>query len=189
MACITDFPKITAGFSATWRATVPADYPSSAFSLNYVFRNVETGAKQTFSATSESLTGWKLSLTPANTTAIGAGTFTLVGYVTDDATGGTATKEVISTQTVIVHPDPTDAVEEDRRSFYARMVAKLRTALEALASGTLSSVSVNGKSYTNRNLAEVREELGRFQSLLDAEDAAACGNGANRIYLRFGRPQ
>ena len=188
MDCL-QIPTLTAGFSATIKAQTSSEYPSTAFTLNIVFRNQQTGAKQTFQFSPDGLTNWVLNLTPANTTAIGAGQRTVVSYITDDETGGTATKIVIAEQIVTVGADPTDSTATDRRSFYRRMVDTLRATLEGLASGKLSSTSVNGKSYTNRNLAEVREELARFESLLAAEERAFCGkSNSKQVLVRFGTP-
>ena len=177
--------SLTAGFSAEWTAQVPKEFPSASFSLQYVLRNRRTGGAVQISAVPAGVNSFTVSLLPSATVELEPGQYQLTGYVTDDATGGNQVKQVVFVGQVQILPSPL-AEDGDHRTFTQRMVDSLRTAYESLASGRLSSMSVNGKSYTNKSLSEIREELARWEARMAQEDADArgCGNHG-KILIRF----
>lgn len=181
--------KLTSGYSFEWTRSVSGK-PTTDHTLRYVFRKLSgKGDPVTVDATGDGVEKYKVTLTPAVSSQLKAETYSLVGYIFDDATAGATVKEIVFDGSVTVLPDPQAAAGEDRRGFARRMVDALRKAMEQLATGGLSSVSVNGKQYTRRNLAEVRQELARFEAMLMAEEAAqrikdGCTN-PNNIYVRF----
>jgi hypothetical protein len=159
-------------------------YSSATHTLRYVLRKADGGGNSlTFAAQPDGANSYTVTLPPGLTAGI-TGQYQLTGYVTDDATGGEVTRQVVYTATVTIRPDPLTQ-GGDRRTFYQQMVDTLRAALLALSKGELSSTTVNGKSYNRRQLAEVRVELARFEELLRQEEGGGVGQN---IYIRFGRP-
>jgi hypothetical protein len=178
--------RILAGYSIAWRRTL-AKFPASLYSLNYLFRHNTSAFARSFVASPDGASSYLVSLTAGDTAPFPDGSYTLTGFITDDATGGDVVKEVVFDGQLRVLPDPLGA-KGDLRSHARKMVDLLRSTLEKLAAGTINSASVNGKNYTQKNLAEVRAELARYEEiLLNEEQAARIGGdiNPNRILIRF----
>lgn len=176
------------GYSVTWERDLP-DYPTASYTLVYAFRRINgSGPVLVFSSEAGAgLTTHVLTLTPAQSATLAADTYSVVGYVVDDATNGTTTKAQVFGGTITVQPDPATATTGDRRSHVRRMVENLQTALEKLTRGTIVTMSVQGKTWTQRNLSELRAELARYEFLLQQEEAAERGQQAGKIFVRFNR--
>jgi hypothetical protein len=184
--------SLIAGYSTTWTRYLPS-YPTGEYTLAYVFRKIDgTGAALIFEAVADGVASHKLTLLPASTATLEPGEYQLAGYVTDDATAGTTTKSTVYDGRITVKPNPASATPGDMRSFAAKMVDQLRDAYSKLSKGTVSSVSIQGKNWTQRSLGEMRGELFRWQELLDAErNQAIAGEkprNARNILVRFNTP-
>lgn len=183
---------LIAGHSATWTRYLPA-YPTGDYTLTYVFRSMDgSGPALIFEAVADGVAQHKLVLTPAQSATLQAGHYQLVGYVTDDDTAGATTKATIYTGRVTVKPNPESATPGDLRSFAEKMVDQLRVAYDKLSKGTVSSVSIQGKNWTQRSLSEMRSELFRWQEILQNEVAQSQGaektRNAKTILVRFNTP-
>jgi hypothetical protein len=178
--------QLISGYSSEWQKRLPV-YASSLYTLNYVLRNSQGKDLLQIEAESDGPNTFTVAITPAQSAGLAAGDYSLIGYVTDDATGGATDKVVVFSGTITIKPDPLTA-KGDLRSHNRRMVDLLRSALEKLAKGTVSNVTVNGKSYSKRSLAEVRMELARYEEALRQEESAArlgANINPNRILVRF----
>lgn len=189
MSCLEKEPvEVRAGFSTTWKRRL-SEYPSAEYTLKYALRKIDgSGTAKTITATEAGSTTFKATLSPSDTDGL-EGVYRLVGYVEDISTGGTSEKVVVYDSTLTVEPDPLSAEPGDLRTHARRMVDLLRAALEKLASGTISSASVNGKQYTSRSLEELRAELSRYEQKVAEEDSRYgpdCGN-PNNVLIRFNR--
>ena len=178
---------ITAGASATWTRYLP-DYPAGSYTLAYSLRLMTgTSPAAVFEAVADGVASHKVALLPAQTLGLDPGTYSLVGYVSDDETAGATVREIVFDGTVQVLPNPLGGGAGDRRTHARRMVDLLRAALEKLAGGTTSQVTVQGKSWTQRSLGELRAELARYEEQVRQEEAAARGQtGSGNIFVRFG---
>jgi hypothetical protein len=178
--------KLIAGYSVSWRKHLPA-YASALFTLQYLLRRSGGNDSKLLTASPDSAFSYLIEASPSDTADLTAGDYSLTGYVTDDATGGQNIKDVVFAGMLTVLPDPVSATG-DQRSFYQQMVVQLRATLLKLSSGTIATASVNGKSYTQRDLAQVRAELARFEELLANEqikDRLGDNVNPNRIMIRF----
>jgi hypothetical protein len=146
------------------------------------------GPSFTFSAVADGVASHKLTLTPAQTATLHAGVYQVTGYVTDDDTAGTVTKELVFSGAIEVAANPAAATVGDQRSFARQMVDTLQASLLKLSSGTASSVSVQGKNYTLRSLPELRTELMRWMEIVQREEDSARTNGQasqKNVLIRF----
>lgn len=193
MSCSEREPtQLIAGYSTEWKRTVPG-FPSASFTLKYALRKADgSGQATVITAAADGIETYRVTIAPQHTAAK-QGLYQLIGYITDDATAGATVNQVVYRGTIEFAPDPIGDDPSDRRTFYRKMVDQLRAALLKLSSGTVTNVNVNGKSFNLRSLAELRQELARFEQLLRAEEQAqfineGCGN-PNRIFIRFNRVQ
>jgi hypothetical protein len=190
---VTEPTQLTAGFGVSWIKTL-TKFPSASHTLKYSFRTIDgKGSPVMFSALPDGGNSYSVSLSPADTAHLPAGEYLLTGYIIDDATTGATTKEVVYSGLATVKPDPLAQSIGDQRTHARRTRDLLRKAMEGLASGKMSSVSIQGKSFTQRQLSEVRSELARYEELVRVEEmnerlSKGCHN-PNRVLVRFGRTQ
>lgn len=172
--------KFTAGFSETWRKTLPK-FSTATHALKYVLRRMDGGSGSvTITAATDGPSTWTATFSPASTGNLEPGLYRLTGYIEDDATVGQQLREIVFSSPVNVLADPSKA-DGDSRSFARRMVDRLRTTLEKLATGTITSATVNGKTYNRASLGEMRAELSRFEEIVAREE----GRGGHQIKARF----
>ena len=185
--CPSEPTSLTAGFGTSWRRTVRG-FPSASNTLNYTFRPLDgSTAPVTIQAQPDGLETYKVTLTPAETATLTATTHSLTGYITDDATGGVTTKQIVYQGVLSVKPDPLTA-PGNLATDSQQILAALKDAMKKLAGKTLSSVSVNGKSYTTRNQTDLYHDIQRWEEIVRREQqeealSAACRN-PNRILIR-----
>ena len=179
----------TAGQSASWTFRAPSAYPPAHYTLRNVIRNNETGSAIIKDGVPSGIATYEVSLTPAETAPLVAGSHTITVIILDDATGGNAEKVTLHRCQIQVLANPEAATDEDGRSFAERALTNLRAAYLKLSTGTLTSATVNGKAYTNRTLAELRGEIARFEELVAQEQGCGTESSANRnVFIRFTSP-
>lgn len=171
---------ITAGFSVEWDKTL-SDYPASTYLLTYIAVPISGGEAKTITCAADGDTH-EARLTPAQSALYDAGTYRLTGYVTDIATSGATTKTTAYNGRLTVEPAPESNV--DRRTFAESVLDDLRQTYAALAGNRLSQATVNGRTYTNRDLADLRAEIAAMESRL----ANDLGRKPKRILVKFTRP-
>lgn len=177
-------PKnITAGFSVEFSVTA-TQYPTAVYNGSALIRSLDTTTALLIGATEEGLTGYKFNLTPAQTATLAAGNYSLTIFFSDAVTSGALERVIYSQTSVKVTPNPESATD-DIRSFNQIMVDRLESALLKLASGTTDSVTVNGKSYNMRNMADIRKELAMFRDALRIE---TTGTAVQKQYIKFIAP-
>ena len=176
--------SLIAGYSYSWTKTL-SDYSSALYSLTYVLRNAITGQSTSVTATIAGPFSYSVAFVPALTEGLAPGQYLLIGYITDDLTGGQATKVSVYNSTLDLQANPL-ITAGDLRSHARRMVDLLRSMIEKLAKGTISSSTVNGKQYTQKDMAAARAELARYEELLRQEEAAArLESSAGKVFIRF----
>lgn len=180
--------KITAGMGATWTRYL-SEYPTADYTLTYAFRPIDgSGPALTFDAAADGVASHKLTLTPAQSATLDPITYHVTGYVTDDATAGVTTRDIVFSGVIEVAPDPSTATGGDLRSFARQMVDALRAGLKKLAAGTTNQITIQGKSWTHRSLAEMRAELNRWEEIVRTEDDAARSSSQGprkNVFIRF----
>lgn len=126
-------------------------YSSSEYKLQYTFRNTSGFIK------SYNTTGEHLLVVPAQESSSFAG-----GYYT------VSVKAISLTNSELIYPIANvvvfvagDVNIQDSRSFFHQMVEKLETAMLALAEKTMDSVSIDGYSYTYRDMERL-EHLAEY---------------------------
>lgn len=90
--------------------------------------------------------------------------------------------EVIPLASIIINILPDPATSNDARSFAQKMVDKLETALLALADKTMSSISIEGRSYTYNNIQEMEGMRDYFATKAGIKNELS---GRKRILTQF----
>ena len=178
MATATTEPlELTAGFTSSWDKTL-SEYLPSLYTLEYTLAPIAGGEVLVITATS-TLDTFNLRLTPTITSGLSAGTYQLIGYVKDIATSGETTTARVSTTRTTVLAAVNSIV--DRRTFAEEIVADLQATYAKLAKNTISSATVNGRTYTKKDLMAIREEIAFFQNKVRSE----MGGATRRIAVTF----
>jgi hypothetical protein len=170
----------TAGFSVSWDKSL-SDYPATDYLLTYVAAPIAGGEAKTITCAA-SVNTHEARLTPAQAAQYDAGTYRLTGYVSDIATDGETTKAVIYNGRLTVYASPYANV--DTRTFAESVLADLQQTYSALAGNRLTTATVNGRTYTNRDLADLRSEIAAMESRV----ANDLGRKPKRILVKFTRP-
>ena len=126
-----------------------ADYPASTHKLTYTFKK-DTNSPASFD-TAANGTEHLLELTAVQSLTISTGynTCSIVAVSLTDAT------EIIPIANLVVEFLPDLNTENDARSFYVKVLEKLETAILLLADKTMSSISIDGRSYTYNDLGQL----------------------------------
>lgn len=165
--------EATAGYSVQWDKTL-SDYPPASYNLVYTLAPLAGGPVTTITPT-ESGSTYQVRVTPEQSGAWSPGTYILTGYVTD----GTDLFDVYHERLeVLAGPAST----EDRRSFAQKMVDQLAETYKALAGNSISQASVNGKTYTKRDMEAVRREIVYWENQVRNETGAGS---TRRIKVHF----
>lgn len=173
----TEPSEIIAGTSAIWEIT-NTDYPATSHALRYVLRKLDGqgGAIQLDSTSSG--TAHKVSLSTATTASWTAGAYRFYAFARDTATSGATTNVKIREGNIQVLPDPAAENLGDQRSYTAQVLAELEAAYLRLSGNTVSNASANGKSYTKRDLTDLRVEIAHWRHVANEEkQAQARANG------------
>ncbi|WOO40384.1 hypothetical protein [Rubellicoccus peritrichatus] len=172
---------LTQGFSANWQRSF-SNYPASSYNLRYSLINPEKG--NTYRISAETLNiGFKVAITPKESSEWKAGTYRIIGYIEDSATNGKTIREQVYSDVITVLPDPTRN-SGDTRSFNRRTRDALRDTIEKLSSRTLQTATVNGQSYSIVNLTDLNKQLDRYEQLVRNEE----GRERKQIAIHFTRP-
>ena len=140
-----ELQKLVAGVDWDWEESVN-DYPASTHQLKYLLKRAnENTITLTASASGNSHV---FEIDRAVTAAYPKGWYTYQAIIVS-RTDATDIHEVGAPGLVQVYPDLT--TEPDPRSFELQMVDKIKTALLALAEKTMSSVSIEGHTYTYKD--------------------------------------
>ena len=152
------------------------DYPATTHKLTYIFKKA-TEAAVSFDTTADG-SEHLLTLTPVNTLTLSTGynSCTIVAVSLTDPT------EIIPIANLVVEILPDLNTENDGRSFYVKVLEKLETAILLLADKTMSSISIDGRSYTYNDLGQL-ERMRDYYS--NKAGIKSDNSGRKRILAQF----
>lgn len=183
MAIATVEPNyFTAGNSVYWDKLI-SDYPASSYLLTYSLIPVAGGESFTFAA-SASVSTHQVRLTPAQTSAYNAGDYRLIGTLTDISTSGITTKISLDPLRVSVRPQATSTA--DRRTFAEITLQNLQDTYAKLSKNTLTSATINGRTYNKNKLLELREEIIYWRNQVRSESSST--GAVKQIAIQFNTP-
>lgn len=180
---------LRAGDTWQWRREL-ADYPASAWTLKYRFKNSAGGFEITATADGDV---HAVTVPAATTAAYVAGAYDFVGWVE----GGGQKFTVIADRRLLIEPDLRNGLATaalDLRSNARQRLEALEAAMLArdpsLASYTIQTAGgARTKQFTT--LAEVRTEYDKVRAEVQREEAAAIiangGKNPRHYYVRFAR--
>lgn len=181
----TEPATLTAGMTWVWQKNF-ADYQANTWTLRYVL-TPSNGASGRIALTAGSNgTAHEVNIAPANTANYAAGTYSLLGYVSDGTDNF-----VVSQATISLKPNPVTLAARDSRSMVRKTFEALEASLHGLATAEMSDMSVNGKSLRRMSLAEKMKAYQYFKALVEQEDeraATAAGGASSSLRVYFTRP-
>ena len=149
--------QLTAGRRWNWNETI-SSYGASEYTLEIILKKADgTPVKITTSADGSD---HEVDVAALTTAQIPAGYYVYSAYVFEIA--DTSNIIQIETGLIDVLPDPMQA--GDVRTLAIKMVEKLETAIYALASNTMASVAIDGRSYTYKDETQMIKRLEYWQS-------------------------
>lgn len=166
-----------------------ADYQPPTWTLSwYLFAKSDTSLPPiiwTFSNAGSGL--HRLTLTSAQTAAYPAGDYYVTGFVTDS----TSRVKTIDGY-ITIEPDWTQVSPgQEVRSHAERVLDNLKAAMLTLSSATADTVSVEGVSYSRRNMETLQRMIDLYQARVDSERIGTDqnqGRYSRRVVVRFTRP-
>jgi len=169
---------IYAGQTLKWTQSL-ADYPSDEYTLKYYLSGPAsvtlTGAQY------ESTTDHLISVTAANTAAYVYGIYSWQKFAEKGA-GASLEKFLIASGFITIKTTA-------GKSHAKTMLDKFEAAIQSLSVNGAKSYSIAGRSYTARDLAELRRERNIYKSEYDAEcEKEQMTQGRvtrNRLYSRL----
>jgi hypothetical protein len=169
--------QITGGFNVDWERSL-SDYPASLYTLIYTLAPIAGGSVKTIIATASG-EDHAVALTGADTAQYGSGAYQLTGYAQDIATSGLAVKtEVyVGRLSVLVGADS----NEDRRTYAETTLESLKSTYAKLVTNSISQATVNGKTYTKRDMVDLRTEMTYWRNQIKNEQ----GGATKRIAVTF----
>ena len=179
----TEPGEILAGDSLKWTKGL-TDYPASTWTLTYhLFPRAGTGGKISITASADG-ENHSVSVVPATTADYLAGEYRWHSSVSD----GTDRYNVAEGD-LTIRPDPAVEATIDSRTFWRTVLDDLNGAYLRLAAQTITSASVNGRSYTLKDSGALRADIGHAQAQVRAEtDALNSANGrksGRTVSIRF----
>ena len=170
--------SITAGDTASWNKTL-SDYPANTFSLTYQLAPLAGGETTTLSSSANGTTH-EVRLTAATTAGFSAGDYRLIPVVKDIANSGATNTATLSISRVTIKPPATSEV--DARTTAELILGELQETYRKLARNTISTATVNGRTYTRNSMADLRAEIIYWENQV----ATQTGKGATRhIAVQF----
>jgi len=165
--------QLTAGRRWTWTESFYG-YDPNDFTLEILLKKADGNP---IKITTSNNSGHLVDVSASTTAQILPGYYVYSAYVFEIA----EPSSIIQVETGIVEvlPDPMQA--GDVRTFAIKMVEKLEAALYALASNTMSTVAIDGRSYTYKDETELTKQLEYWQSRAGIKGASK----RQRILTRF----
>ena len=166
--------SLRAGDTWAWTRTL-ADYPASAWTLTYYFRNAAAHFDVVATADGDD---FAVAVAKATTATLVPGDYDWTAFVSS-----VTERYQVGTGRTAVLPDISNAYPHDGRSFARRMLDAIELALESRA--TSDQLDLINATLENRSIA--RDKAGlmtlrrEFQAEVAREDRAARGARSNRI--------
>lgn len=174
-----------AGDTLKWTKDFGSDYPSSTYTLAYVFRSTGNAAI-TISATTSG-NGFTITVPGSTTSTFATG----VVYWTALATSS-GQRFTVGDGQIQVSPDPSGTATYDPRSTVKQIFDAIEATILGSASSDDQAMMVDGMSLQRRSLDELHRLRNKYYTLWQNEvnaDRVANGLGNRRkIYTRFTSP-
>lgn len=153
-----------------------SEYPATTHKLNYIFKK-GTSAYLEFDTTADG-TDHLLEIEPADSADFESGYY----HCIIQAISLTDATEIVPIASLILNfiADPLTA--NDSRSFELKIIDKLETAMLALADKTMSSVSIDGRSYSYNQLRELESMRDYYKNKAGIKTETS---GRKRILANF----
>lgn len=136
-----------------------ADYSASDYTLKYIFKKA-TEPPNEFDTIPDG-TDHLLTITPTESASLATGYNICNIY----AINNSDSTEIIPLASLVINVLPDPNTDNDARSFELKVLDKIETAILALADKTMSSISIDGRSYTYKDLAELERNRLHYKSL------------------------
>lgn len=172
--------RLVAGDLWAWRVDgMTAAYPSDAFTLSYSLAP-KAGGTPTTAAAQADADGWAVTVAPATTAALAAGSYgwTLFAMRISDGARQTVCAGVLE-----VAPDP--AQGGDTRTQARKLLDAINAVLEGRITKDVESYSIEGRSLTRVPLEVLRTTRARLMREVQAEERLAAGRRPGPRYQRL----
>lgn len=153
-----------------------ADYSAVDYTLQYIFKK-GTETADTFDCIPDG-TDHLLEITPVQSTLLQTGYNICAMQVVNNSDP----TEIIPIASLVIEFQPDPNTDNDARGFYLKVVEKLETAILALADKTMSSISIDGRSYTYKDLAELERSRVYYSEKAGVPSET---QGRKRILVQF----
>lgn len=169
----TNYPTVEpqtleAGDRWAWlRADLITDYPSSAYSLSYVFRREITGERISITASSNS-TGYVVEVSSTTTAAYNPGRYHWDAYITRTSDSA---RVKVNSGTLEVKPNKATS-SDDPRSFAQICLDNIETYLRDPNNIAAASYSIAGRSLSRWSRADLLTERERWKGEVAREKQA-----------------
>lgn len=181
-APITEPSVIVAGdFVQWWQNDLPADYPTSLYSLKYVARTAENGGGEIEITATEVSDSYLVQVSSATSSAWVYGTYQWQQEVirTSDS------ERIVVKRGQFVVKQSLDTSGE-HRSHAQIMLSKIESILQGKADSDVSSYAVAGRSLTKMSFTELMAVRDMYKSEVAKELAVAgIGGATSTIKVRF----
>ena len=118
---------------------------------------------QEFSGTAQGDGSWLVTVTPANTDTVLPEEYGSACVFTNS---GTKERKTIYVGTVWVSPDPTQPIAPTPAMI---LLGKFQQALSALSTGTVKSATIDGNSYSTKDMGELQKQIYVWQAQVNRE--------------------
>lgn len=173
---------ITAGDTLKWTQALD-DFPASLYTLVYRLLPESGGTPIEIESTADGETH-SVTVDAKDSADYVAGAYRMVAYVFDIETEAERYTQTALAGRVTILPDPASSTVADQRSESEKMLASLKTAYSALVAKNVSATTIDGNTYTLRNLDELQRQIAYWTRKVAAETMDT--EGGNNVYVRFG---
>jgi len=172
---------LIAGDRWVWKRTdLGSDYDPDDYALTYSARLDGAGATEIEITASESGNNYIVEVASATTAAYSTGRYKWHAYITRTSDSERVT---IGTGYFEVKEDNAESTADPRTHAKITLDA-IESAIQALNFGA-SSYSINGRSYTSRNLDELESMRSRYKGEVAREERKASGKGGNKLVYKL----
>ena len=159
--------EIVVGDYLQWkRSDLVSDYPTNAYTLNYIGRIAQGSHEISITATAQA-DHYLIQVASAVTANYSAGIY---HWQAEIVRNSDSARHVISRGECDVIPD-LDVNNADPRSHAEIMLSKIESLLSGKADSDVSNYSIQGRSLTKMSLAELMEAREAYDGLVKAEKA------------------
>ena len=178
----TEPTTLRAGDSIAWTKSFGTYTSANGYQLKYRLIG-SAGVSAAFNAVASDDT-WTTTITKAISTALAAGTYTLVGWMEK-----TLERITVSETSIQILANLVDAAAAtDTRSHARKTLALLETAIESYAVRPVEQISIAGRTWTRPSLEQLLRLRSRYAKLVRIEvekERRAKGLTPKRIVAQF----